>query len=436
MIGVRRALLFSSGDRYVVLALQFATIAAVSRILTPGEIGVSVVGMAVVGIAMTLREFASASFIIQRRDLRPVDIRSGFTVMLGLTTGIVLVLALAAPLLAEAYGEQNLVLYLRVICVCLFVELFWSQIVTLLRRELAFGRVAAINFASAAVASVTTILLALNGFSYMSFAWAWLAAATAAGLLAFCIRPDLSVFVPSLGNWREMVEFGGYNGANVLLYKIFEQVPYLVIGRFISADAAGLLSRSLMISQLPDKVALGGASAVALPVFAVAAREGRCLRDLYLKGLEWATGLLWPAHLVLAILAYPIVDLLLGPQWHGAAQLVQIIAMASLFAFGFELNYPVLVAVGAISRCLPPCADRVSIGGHCSEPRGDLWRPSCYRVEPCRGHSAQCLCRSSFRSASARPPVVDARHRGPKERTPGACDGGRTGCRRRRRRNL
>lgn len=348
MMEVRRALLLSSGERYITLSVNFATVAAVSRILTPAEIGISVVGMAVVGIAITLREFASASFIIQRHDLRPEDVRGAFTVSLALTSGIVLFLIASGPYIADAFGEETLSAFFLVICVCLFGELVWSQIVTLLRRELAFGKVAAINLSSAATSALVTVGLALNGVGYMSFAWGWLAAASAAGLLAISLRPDLSVFVPTLSNWRGMVAFGGYNGVTVLLYKLFEQIPYIVLGRVVSADAAALFNRSVMITQLPDKVALGGAIAVVLPAFAAAARQGRCLRDLYLRALAWVTGLLWPAHLVLAILAFPVVDLLLGYQWHAAAPMVRIIAIGSLFAFSFELNYPVLVAVGAI----------------------------------------------------------------------------------------
>jgi O-antigen/teichoic acid export membrane protein len=348
MTEVRRALLFSTAERYLTLGINFTTLAVVSRILTPAEIGVSVVGTAIVGVAITVREFASTSFIIQRQDLRPEDVRGAFTVMLALTTLTTLALAVAAPFIAEAYGQAGLAAYFGIVCLCLFVELASVQVTTLLRRDLAFGRVAAINLAGAVAGASATIGLALGGFSYMSFAWGWLAAAAVSALVALALRPKLSSFLPTLRNWRGMLSFGGYNGANVLLYKLFEQVPYLVLGRAVSPDAAAMFSRTLTVCQLPDRVALGGSTAVMLPAFAAAARQGRSLRAPYLKGIAWATGLLWPAHVTLAVLAYPIVDLLLGPQWEPAARLIQIVAIASLFSFSFELNYPVLVAVGAI----------------------------------------------------------------------------------------
>lgn len=74
-MSVKRALLMSTGERYVLLVSNFATAAVVSRILTPEEIGVSVIGMAILAIIMSVREFASSGFLIQRQELSREDIR-------------------------------------------------------------------------------------------------------------------------------------------------------------------------------------------------------------------------------------------------------------------------------------------------------------------------------------------------------------------------
>ena len=103
-----------------------------------------------------------------------------------------------------------------------------------------------------------------------------------------------------------------------------------------------------MICQLPDKVFLAGAVSVALPAFSRQTRQGHNLKESYLKALGLITVLQWPALLVLAIIAYPVVDVLLGHQWHAVAPIAQIMAIASLFSFSFELNYPVLVSLGAV----------------------------------------------------------------------------------------
>ncbi|WP_157017465.1 oligosaccharide flippase family protein [Mesorhizobium xinjiangense] len=348
MSDVKRALFLSTGDRYFALVANFVTVAIVSRILTPGEIGVSVVGMAIVGIAMSAREFASANYLIQRHDLTREDVRSAFTVMLVLISMISIALAATAPALAGIYDEERLVAYLRVISLSLFIELIAAPILTLLRRDMAFGAVAIINMSGAAVAAVVTVTLALLGFSYMSFAWAWLCSALTTGLLAIALKRQVWMYRPLFDHWRDMLTFGGYNGATNMLYKAYEALPYLLLGRVLSLDAAALYNRSLMICQLPDKAFLGGAMSVILPAFSVETRQGRSLKQPYLKALGLITALQWPALTVLAVLAYPAVDILFGDQWGAAAPLVQIVAIASLFSFSFELNYPVLVSLGAV----------------------------------------------------------------------------------------
>lgn len=348
MLSVKRALLMSTGERYFLLVSNFATAALVSRILTPEEIGVSVIGMAILAMALSLREFSSSSFLIQRENLSHQDIRCAFTVMFLLTGVICVFLVAASPFLARLYDEPNLVPYFRVIAVCLLLDAIFIVINALLRREMQFGKVAAINITGVLTGAAATIILALMGFSYMSFAWAWLIGSALAALLAVLLRPHLWMFRPSLANWRDMVSFGGYNGAIAMLFRIFEAVPLLLLGRVVSPHAAALFNRTMMIATVPDKLVLAGAMSVVLPAFATEVREGRELKRPYLAALSFITALHWPALLLIAVLAHPAVEIVLGPQWIEAVPLVQVVAIALLFSFSFELNYPVLVAMGAI----------------------------------------------------------------------------------------
>ncbi len=348
MSEVKRALLLSTGDRYFALVANFITVAVVSRILTPGEIGVSVVGMAIVGIVMSVREFASANFLIQRRDLTRENVRSAFTVMLILTAAITLTLTATAPIIATVMEDDRLTPYLRIIALSLLLDVPSIPILALMRRDLSFGRVAAASIAGAATAATVTVVLAFAGFSYMSFAWAWLSSVIVTGILALSLSRQFWIFRPCLADWREMMTFGGYHGCVNLLHRLYESMPYLVLGRMLSTGAAALFNRSIMLCQLPDKIVLGGAMSVVLPAFSVEARNGRGLRGHYLKALEIITALQWPALATLAVLAYPAVNLLFGDQWRDVTPLVRIMAVASLWSFCFELNYPVLVSMGAV----------------------------------------------------------------------------------------
>lgn len=352
MSGIRRALVVTTGERYINLAAVFAMTVAVSRLLTPAEIGVWAIGLAIATMLLAAREFTSGVFLIQQPDLTREDVRGAFTLMLLMSALIAGVLVLSAPWFADFYGEAKLVSYLRVAAIAILFEVVAAPLTALMRRDMAFIDLAIVNIANVAVFTAATVALAALGFSYMSFAWAWAIAAAFSSLLAIYFRPDLWVFRPLLRRWRGMLTFGGYNGVNVSLFRLYEAIPTMVLGRVLSLDAAGLYNRALLVCQLPDKVVLGGAVPVILPALSAEVRAGRDLKAPYLRAVSFITALQWPALIVMAILAHAVVHILLGDQWLGVVSLVQIIALASLFSFTAELNSPVLVSVGAMKDLL------------------------------------------------------------------------------------
>ena len=347
MASVRRALLLSTSDRYVALAANFLTTAIVSRLLTPDEIGVSVIALAVIGIVLILRDFATTNFLIQRPSLSVPEIRGAFTLQLTLTLVLVAGLMAAAPRLAEAYQEPQTVVYFAIVSLAIVIELVPLQVVALMRRELRFGTAAVLNMTTVLVTSATTLVLASLGFSFMSFAWAWLAASVTTALVALVIQRPLWIFLPTFRHWRAMVTFGGYNGLIGLGFKL-DMIPLLILGRLYSHEASALLSRGNMICQIPEKIALDGVMNVLLPTFSASVRDGHDLKQPYLQAIAFISAVQWPALLLLALLSYPVIEIILGPQWHDVVPVVRILAVATLFSFVYWLNYLVSMAIGAI----------------------------------------------------------------------------------------
>ena len=345
---VRRALLLATADRYFGMAANFATLAIVSRLLAPGEIGIFVLGSAVVAMALSLRAFGSTTYLIQKVHLSPQEVRGAATAVAAISLIIAAGLAIGAPWIADMCAESRLVVMIRVAALCTIADMVTMVIVALLSRDMAFGNVAMIGMAGTSANAIVGIALAKLGFGFMCFAWAWLASAMASCLLAVYLRPQLRIFLPSMTGWGEMLAYSSRHGCNVVLQEIQSQVPYLLLGRFSSTAAVGNYNRALLVSRLPDRMFLGAVNSIVLPAMSRQVREQREVAQPYLRGVELITGVLWPALLVIAILAYPLLDVLLGHQWVAAAPLLQILALAGLFSFAFQLNYSVLLALGAM----------------------------------------------------------------------------------------
>lgn len=346
MSSIRRALALTTIDRYVMLVFNFGTIAIVSRLLTPQEIGFSYIGTAITGLALVVREFATANFLIQKPDLSVEDVKTSFTILLGVSLIMVLGLVVSSPWIASIYHEPALSTYLRIASIAMLCEAFSGQVVALLKRDLAFGRTLRINVAVTITQAVTTVVLAAWGFSYMSFAFAWLLSAAVGVVLSVIYRPAFGSWSFSLAKWRDVLGFGVYNGLGTFVVRIYESTPYLLLGRLISPNAVGILGRAQNVCMVPEKMFLGGLLSLAFPAFSAQVREGRDLKPMFLHAVTLITGVQWPALVTLALLADPAVHILLGSQWSSAVPIVQIIALAFLFAFYADFPSALLNSLG------------------------------------------------------------------------------------------
>ncbi len=351
MTGIRKALLFTSLERYSNLVVNFLVIAAVSRILTPAEIGVSAFGVALLAAVEVCRDIPS-SYLVQQKNLTREDIRTAFTVMTLITLAATAILIAFSGTIARLYADPGLAAYLRVLALTFIPGTFERPLMALFRRDMAFGRYSAVNVATVLTNAVVTVGLALLGFGYMSFAWGALAASVACTSLAIWFRPDFWAFRPHLAHWRRALHFGGTTAACAALMQAVELVPYAILSRTFAFDAVGFYNRALLVAQAPNKLVLSGLSPVILPALAGHAREGHDLKPPFLLAVAHISAVYWPAFLLLALLAHPAVAILVGSQWLSIVPLVQTVALAMLASFSSILIYPALMAVAALRHLL------------------------------------------------------------------------------------
>ncbi len=351
-MSVRRAFVWASAGRYLTMAINLLATLILARLLAPQEYGVTVVGGAVFAVAEALRALGGGAYLIQKQDLARDDIRACFTVSFLATVLIAGVLLLLAEPLARFFAMPQLAAYVRVAALGYVTGPFTYPIGALLSRRLAFGRIAAVGVAASAVYAGVSVLLALRGFSYMSFAWAGAASTTTSMLCYLMLWQDRSIFRPNFRRWGSVLNFGVYDSATALITQVADSLPYFIFGKLFTPEAVGLAQRAVMLCLMPERVILAGVSAVALPAFAQEAREGRGVRGSYLRAIELVTAAQWPSLLLLALLAHSLVSILLGSQWLAAAPLMRILAIALMFAFPIVLHYAMVVSVGAI-RYMP-----------------------------------------------------------------------------------
>ncbi|NIX75697.1 oligosaccharide flippase family protein [Microvirga terricola] len=348
MTKLHRSFMFSGIEKYLTLLISLLTTAIIARLLTPDEIGVFVVGSATVMMAEVLRDFGTSVYLVQEREISSEGVRTTFTIMLLVSIFIAAALQLLAAPLAAFYTEPRLDPVIRIASISVALGAFASPPMALLRRDLAFGSVALVNLAGVITNSLVALLMIALGWGYLSLAIAAMASSVAIAIAAVVHRPGLWIFRPCLLHGRKILAFGGYASATAVLNVAFQVLPQMYLGRLIGFDAVGIYSRAVTLYQLPERAIVNAFQPVVLPALAAEARAGRDLKKAYLHGLSLLTAVQWPALLCLAVLADPVVQVLLGAQWGEAAPLLKIMALASILLFPAPLTYPMLIALGRV----------------------------------------------------------------------------------------
>jgi O-antigen/teichoic acid export membrane protein len=351
-MSIRRSLAFSFMEKYASTGLNLLSTLVLARLLSPEEIGIYSVGAALVGLMHALRDFGVTNYLIQEREVDQRKLRTAFTMTLVLSWFFALALVAGSGWAAEFYEEPGIQQIVWVMAANFALIPFGSPILALMRRDMKFGRLAAIQLANTVVNVSVSILLAALGFGFMSLAWASLAGVATTSGLAFLSQPHAFLLRPGLHEWRSVFAFGSYATANAMIGDIRQTAPDLIIGRLLTFEAVGLHSRAIGLLAIFNKLIFEGVQPVLLPAMSEKVRRGEDLRGVYLRALEYITVLHWPFLAFLALMADPIIRILLGEQWLAVAPLVQIYCGISALSFPSFPTQPILIALGRIQDTL------------------------------------------------------------------------------------
>jgi O-antigen/teichoic acid export membrane protein len=131
---------------------------------------------------------------------------------------------------------------------------------------------------------------------------------------------------------------------------VVSRAPELEIGRVFSHASVGLFSRASGLALQLRLLVSGAVTGVFYPAFRAVRDSGQPLGPPYLRVVAAITGITWPAMAGIAVLAWPLVDLLYGPRWLETAPLLAWVALAQLCYVALPLNGDLPILLGQMPR--------------------------------------------------------------------------------------
>lgn len=351
-ISVRRGLAWMALSQGGSFLVNFGGSVVMARLLSPREMGVYAVAVAIVGILAVLRSLGLNTFIIRETQLTSSVLSTTFTINAGLAALSSVLLLICSTFAGWAMGDPGVSSILQVLALSPIVSAFEFLPSAYLERNGAFRSLSMVNLLRGALGVCTTITLAWLGYSYMSIAWGNLASMVF-GAVALCIagRPFIHLRI-GVSDWRRVMKFGMQMLTVSVIGSIQERLFDILLGRVVGLGALGLYSRaSGLNSLLWDNLHLVIARIVFVD-FAERRRRGMSLRDGYLQIIAILTAFLWPAFAGLAILAGPVIYIVYGPKWTAAATPLSLLSTAGIFYVAVTMTWELYIVQGAMGAQL------------------------------------------------------------------------------------
>jgi len=322
----------------------------ISRLLKPEEIGVLAVAAVFSNLASMFRDFGVAEYMIQEKNLTRQKIAASLTLNIAVSWTMAAAMFIGAPFAAAFYNEVGVAAVMRVQAICFLLVPFGAVTMAYFRRELNFQPVLICNIAGNVTGFVLSVVLAYQGFSYMSLAWASLASlvVTVAGSMWY--RPKDFPRWPGFQGVMEVFHFSKFASSMYLFGQLGKGAPEMIIGRAEGMADVAMFSRSNGLIEMFQRMALRPVMMVCMPYFAKSDREEGEIVAAYVKSVSYLTAVGWPFLAFMAIAAYSAIRIVYGPQWDQAVHLAQILSAAFALELVHAMSREAILARGDARR--------------------------------------------------------------------------------------
>jgi O-antigen/teichoic acid export membrane protein len=349
---IRSAVIFSVIAQYSVQGIGFLTIVIVARLLTPAEIGVFAIASGVIIVAMHLRQLGVAQYLVREKEVTEDMIRTSSGVMMVTSLSLGAIIVVAAPAIADFYGEPRMRDVLWVSSLTFVTAPFASVPYALLMREMKFRELFVIRLVSAVVESMVAVSLVWYGMSYMGLVWATVLSGFSQLALIIYYTPAGTPWLPSLKVARNVMQFGVIAVAASVLRRGAEALPDFVLGRAGTMSDVGMFSRGFGAVMFLNQLSIQALKPMVLPYLSEVQRKGESVGDAYVKAAALQTAVTWPMFAGVNLLALPLILLVFGDQWVDAAPIAAALAFWGILQAVHCYAPDGLLAVGGERRML------------------------------------------------------------------------------------
>jgi len=321
----------------------------VIRILTPEDYGIVALADILFSLLMTIASTIAISPLIQAKTLERSAISSYFGVTLGIYSLLFCSQYLLADTVAGLYNNAYVADVLKVNAWCFLLLALETVPTALLRREMAFKKLALIAAVSNIVAAVSTLLLAIYGFGFWALVYGEIIsiALRVTFLLIYHPAPCLPTF--RIRDSLPLIRFGGLMSVFTLLWYVFIHLDIAIGGLLLTTTEIGIFTVALNFALMPQKKILPLIKEISFPAFSQIQDQPAKITHFIVKAQRLGLIFTLPIFWGLASVCDYLLPSIIGSKWDAAIIPTTLVLMLMPLRFSEELFQPAAKALGHIN---------------------------------------------------------------------------------------
>ena len=326
--------------------IQFIISIILARLLLPEQFGLIAMLWIFIAIAQSFIDSGFGQALIQKQDATHTDECSifYFNILVGfLAAGL---LCLTSPWIARFYKQPLLVPLTCVLSINMIINAFGLVQTTLLTKQIDFKTQLKVSVIATVISGTIGVIMAFNGFGVWSLVAQSLCSTLFRTILLWFFNTWRPSLVFSLDSLRGMFAFSSRLLASGLLDTVFRNIYIVVIGKLFTPADLGFYSRAERLQQLPGANISGMVSRVTFPVFSSMQDDKPRLKRGVRKALTMLVMINFPMMIGLAIVANPLVLVLLTEKWAPCIPYLQLLCVVGMLYPLHVINLNVLLAQG------------------------------------------------------------------------------------------
>ena len=342
----KRSMVWSFIEKASVQGLGFIVSLILARLLSPEDYGVIAIIMVFGTIANVFIDCGILKALIQNQNCGEKDYSTALytNILLGLTCYIALFFL--SPLIADFFEIPSLCDTTRVYGIVLIVTSLNVVQRARYQKEYNFRTITVISLIALIVGGACGLYQAFTGFGVWSLVSYYLIMEVVRTLLYWILGGWWPVMVFSRSSFNRIFKFGSKLLAANMLHIIIYNLYTFVIGKMFSANILGLYSRGQSISNIFPANMSYVMEQASYPILCNVQNDKELLKSYFRRYIQFSFAITAPLCMLLAVLAKPLVVVILTEKWIDAVFYIQVLSIAYAFDPIMRLNAIVINTTG------------------------------------------------------------------------------------------